>query len=1120
MKFEEVYRRLNAEQREAVDEVEGPLLVLAGPGTGKTQLLSARVANILRETDALAENILCLTFTEAGARNMRERLAGFIGQDSYRVGISTYHGFGRELISEARDYFAGRELEKAADEIKIYGIVKGILDGLEYRDILRRAEVRDVISTISELKRELVSAEDLRRIVEQNREVATEVNGVLAEVMGGVKRMPSKLEQAVEIYGAVLEVLEKNLMREKIGRVGGIAEEYVFSLKRAFAEAEAEGKARALNAWKTKYLEKDLKDRPILKIEAGNRKMESMAGVLEKYAAALEAEGLFDYDDMILEAIRVLEENDDLRFTLQEKYLYIMLDEYQDTNAAQSRIIELLTNNPASEGRPNVMAVGDDDQAIYAFQGAMSSNLLEFYERYRDVKVVNLVKNYRSGVGILEFARGVAGQIEGRFGFSTFPPNGGVQKPEINSDFMDELPELKRGSLEMCKELVAESGVRAEIERVEFKSSIGENAWVAGRIAGLLKSGEEAREIAVIAPKHAYLEKLLPFLHEREVAVTYEKRENILEARAVRELVAFARLVLDPRDENWAEVLSFEFFGIDPMEIWKVSWKAASERRGWAEVVVESECEELVRAGKLVLDLSLKAKTETLEKMVDYMTGAEKLVVGEEDLTSPMRGFCLGRDARGVYEVLNYLTVLRDRLADFRGEEGRGLRDLIEYVEACETAGVKVMNTSPYNEAVDTVNLMTAYAAKGLEFKHVFVISADDKTWAGGKNRVNMVNLPVNLQKIRHVGDSQDDRLRLMYVAITRAKTNLYVTSSLWNYAGKALERLRFFDEREEGGVVRNHLLPDEFAVVRNGGDAGVVGVEELELNWRDRHVPVSVEMKDLLRERLEKYRISPTHLNSFVDVVYAGPRKFYENTILRFPQGISVSGVFGNCVHAALDWWQREVLKGGVVGVDGVLEVFERELAKAGGLNAGEKELLQERGEFALREFYKQRGEMMAMKNIRSEVNFGTEMIALGDVILTGKVDRMEIDEEKKEIIVVDFKTGPSRTKISRSDLKTHKYLQQVYLYKLLVENSVKFRGYEVVGARLEFVEADDEGVVNFLEIYEFDKEELERCEKLLRAVWGKVMAFDFPDVSEYSEDLAGVRKFEEELIVGLESA
>jgi len=130
------------------------------------------------------------------------------------------------------------------------------------------------------------------------------------------------------------------------------------------------------------------------------------ATIYEQYLSELASQGLFDYDDMILRAIRGLEAHAELRYTLQERYLYLLLDEFQDTNVAQARLVELLTDSPVHEGRPNVLAVGDDDQAIYAFQGANYSHMLSFYQRYKDVTVVPLTQNYRSHADILPGRRG------------------------------------------------------------------------------------------------------------------------------------------------------------------------------------------------------------------------------------------------------------------------------------------------------------------------------------------------------------------------------------------------------------------------------------------------------------------------------------------------------------------------------------------------------------------------------------------------------------------------------------------------------------------------------------------------------------------------------------------
>lgn len=176
--FTKAYERLNKAQREAVDHIDGPLMVLAGPGTGKTQLLATRVANILQKTDTLPHNILCLTFTESGAIAMRERLGSLIGPSSYDVRISTYHSFGSEIIREYPDFFRSLDmetgedsrLERPIDDLTKIQIVGNIVAALPFNDPLKSAQhyIKSVVDTISECKKSLLTPEDLRGIARQN----------------------------------------------------------------------------------------------------------------------------------------------------------------------------------------------------------------------------------------------------------------------------------------------------------------------------------------------------------------------------------------------------------------------------------------------------------------------------------------------------------------------------------------------------------------------------------------------------------------------------------------------------------------------------------------------------------------------------------------------------------------------------------------------------------------------------------------------------------------------------------------------------------------------------------------------------------------------------------------
>ena len=413
--FDKAYNDLNDAQRTAVDEIEGPVLVIAGPGTGKTQLLSARVAQILRKTDALPQNILCLTFTESGAQNMRDRLTRFISKSAYDVQISTYHAFGGDLINRYPEYFTETRLERPVDELGKRQVLSQIIDHLSYRSPLKqtRHHIGDLMSTISEVKRGLLTPEGLRVIAAGNLAIIEHVSPAISVALADyTKLMPRKLAIAEPIFTTIHTELEQAAasmgVHPPFENLAQLAAEQLTSALEAAAEA---GKSTPLTAWKNTWLAKNADNQYVLAGALEAARIAELANVLEAYERALSERGLYDFDDMILRAIRVLEDNLELKYTLQERYQYILLDEFQDTNAAQLRLVELLTDNPASEGRPNVLAVGDDDQAIYAFQGAQYSNMLDYFHLFRDVLVINLSENYRSRAEILQAARAVAEQI-------------------------------------------------------------------------------------------------------------------------------------------------------------------------------------------------------------------------------------------------------------------------------------------------------------------------------------------------------------------------------------------------------------------------------------------------------------------------------------------------------------------------------------------------------------------------------------------------------------------------------------------------------------------------------------------------------------------------------------
>ncbi|AWO01639.1 DNA helicase UvrD [Chitinophaga alhagiae] len=349
-RFREVYDRLNERQREAVDNTEGPVMVIAGPGTGKTQILASRIGKILMDTDFLPHNILCLTYTDAGTVAMRRRLTDFIGPDAYRVNIHTFHSFCNDVIQDNLSLFDKNVLDPISDLEKIE-LLKKLIDGFSKDNPLKRYrgdvyfDMRNLANLFSTMKREGWTVPFIR--------------------------------EKVEIY------------------VAGLPEHEDYIYKRASG----------------RFKKGDLKED---KLNAEREKMTRLLAAVEQFdifqQMMLKA-NRYDFDDMINWVIRAFEENPNLLLDYKERFQYILVDEYQDTSGTQNRLIELLTSG---EEKPNVFVVGDDDQSIYRFQGANIENMEEFARKFSDdLRAVVLTQNYRSVQNVLDISMTLIEKNEG-----------------------------------------------------------------------------------------------------------------------------------------------------------------------------------------------------------------------------------------------------------------------------------------------------------------------------------------------------------------------------------------------------------------------------------------------------------------------------------------------------------------------------------------------------------------------------------------------------------------------------------------------------------------------------------------------------------------------------------
>ena len=1064
---------LNKKQKEAVEYLDGPLLVLAGPGTGKTQLLSEKVAYILKNTDTNPENILCMTFTESGATNMRERLKTIVGKEGTKVNVNTYHAFGSDILAQYRNYSDeyDRRLDDAIDEVTQYKIVKDIQDNLHGRDILRGDNVKDIIAVISAAKSAGLTAKDLKIIAEQNIADSETLSKAISPLLKNI--VPRVFRESYEnAYRPIYEILKdytdtdtivKNIERS----IGGMARD----LKDAIATAEQEQKIKPLSNWKDTYFEKDNHDNYRMRDRVANKKLLSLSHVMDEYDKRLRKEGLFDFDDMIQEALKVLKNDKGFKATLMERYQVVMLDEFQDTNPSQFAIIKELTDYE----KPLIMAVGDDDQAIYEFQGALSTNLVDFQKHY-EANVIPLVENYRSTQEILDFSRKIINQAPDRFA---------------------------------DKELIAhkEAPNTSQITRHEFLSSDMEYAFVAQKIADLIKDGVPQNEIAIISYKTKYFMPLLPYLKEYpEIKIAYEKKDNLLEDERVHELLTLARYIDEMANGKRSsvsimEILSYPYFELPAIEVMKLVSKARYEKRSIFELLADSEVPEIRMVAELIAGLVTKAMNEPLEVFLDYLIG----VADFDSIRSPFLEYYTKDDEYATFSLYEKLASLRGKLHKHFGEKPLKLADLIQMLDDYEQADMPINISSPYRDADEAVSILSAHKAKGLEFARVFIISADHMAWGKGKGNNNLLSLPKNLMQIRHTGTTDGEKLRILYVALTRAKDSITITNSLKDFNGKSPERLEYLEEYTEGDKVISPLIPNPDVNTYYKASAQLCSDSNLK-NWLVPYIKPTPDMRSIYKDRLSKWKMSASSLTSFIDIVYAGPEEFFKSYVLQAPREPETEALaFGDLIHKTFE----KVTNSGISDEEAV-EFFLDESNKKD-LPTDVLQKIRERGAedllISLNKFND------VLRHGKAEVDFGPERISIEGVPVTGKIDHIIIDEKNKTIEVFDFKTGGYHKEKWQSHATLYKYMLQLEFYKLLLNNSPTYKKYKVEKAHILFVVPDRDGEV-YDKVYEYNEQDETEIKKLIKAVYGLAVSLEFmddPDVFVSANNTLGLKNIKD---------
>lgn len=1107
MDFATRYKKLNRAQQQAVDTIDGPVMVIAGPGTGKTELLSMRAANILQKTDTLPESILCLTFTESGATAMRNRLASIIGPDAYKVAIHTFHSFGTEIINQNSEFFYNGASFKPADDLSCYEIMRTIFDGLEYDNPLAAksndeyTHLGDTLTVISELKKSGLTSAELLLVLDANDQAIDKIEPLLAKIFAG--RIS---KDTTEKLAAAVTHIKKYETAIPLPGIVPLAQICGDSLQLAVDEATEANSTKPITAWRNAWLKKNDAGNFILKARERQTKLRSVSFVYYQYLKRMEEEQLFDFDDMIMQVVHAMEVSPDLCFNLQERYLYIMVDEFQDTNLAQMRILYNLVNSEVNAGRPNILVVGDDDQAIYSFQGANVGNINAFLQSFDSAARITLTDNYRSAETILKHAREVITLGQNRLENTVT----GIDKTLT--------PHYKTEG--------------AHVHLVELPTQRDERQQLVDSVQMAINRGAQPGSIAVIARRHHELVSLLPYFVDAGLPVNYERRDNVLDNELIQLIEHITQVIVslfegrhDDANALLPELCAHPAFGIAPRDLWQLSLDAHRNHQTWLEVMAVKPT--FMPLFNWLVTMSQSLSHDPLEIMLDQMIGLPNVQKGtdseydddstndepqekKEPFVSPLFGYFFSEkkqaDNPDAYlSLLEALRTIRTKLRNYQPNEIPTLQSFLEFIRLHRKLGSPITSIRSESEQVDNaVNLMTAHKSKGLEFDTVFIIGAVDSAWGERvRSRSRLIGYPENLP-LAPSGDTLDERLRLFFVAMTRARRQLVISYSTSDDSGKAMLRASFLTgDKWQPETIKPKTTLQDIA-------------HAAELSWYQPLVhPIGASMRELLASQLATYRLSSTHLNNFLDVSRGGPHNFLLSNLLRFPQAMSPHAAFGSAIHAALQHAQTHLLAtGSLKPLEDILRDFEEQL-RGCRLGARDFDSFLQKGTDALTAFTESGDVFTALQ--KAELNFASQGVQVGDARLTGSLDLVAINEEERTIIVTDYKTGRAlrdwNGKTDYDKIKLHKYRQQLMFYNLLVRHSRDYGKYAFQKGVLQFVEPTNSGEIISLET-SFSSDELEEFAKLIGIIWNRIITLDLPDTSSYESTYKGMLAFEQDLL------
>ena len=590
---------LNKKQQEAVLHRNGPMLVLAGAGSGKTKVLTSRIVNLINEGISPA-NILAITFTNKAAKEMRDRVKQIISTEANYIQISTFHSLGLKIIKENYEYLGYDKNFIILDSDDTLTIIKKIMKDLNMNPKYYNA--REIRNKISSAKNELIMPKEFKKIEFD--------------------------EKIVTLY--------------------------------------------------QKYYEK---------LKQGNS---------------------VDFDDLLLLPIKLFEQNNNILENYQQRYKYILIDEYQDTNEAQYVLSKML-----SQKHKNIFVVGDNDQAIYAFRGANYKNILNFEKDYPECKTILLEENYRSTKTILNAANSV----------------------------------IKHNKLRKDKNLWSNNEEGNKIKYIKTDDEKAEGEYLVTQIKELIKNETNYDDIAILYRTNAQSRTIEEAMLKANIPYRIIGSFYFYNRKEIKDLLCYLRLINNPHDDiSLTRIINVPKRGIGNVTISNIAANAEELNTSMFDAITSGK---ELKFKKLILELQEICKNLSLTEMVEVVltkSGIRNELEKEKTLENEIR--------------LENLEEFKSITLSYENEFGEiSLMDFLNEISL-------VSDVTEHADNTNKVSLMTVHSVKGLEYKYVFLVGIEEGIFP----HYNSLNEGTN--------EAIEEERRLMYVAITRAKKDLWIINA------------------------------------------------------------------------------------------------------------------------------------------------------------------------------------------------------------------------------------------------------------------------------------------------------------------------------------------------------